>query len=163
MNKQELISYLVAVIFEGEDRRIADLCSALVDSHIEVTAKMCVGVKYRGKAILHKRGSQVINKTPLPTLHISLSTQGNTVIAMLNKYNTDRQFIKQSIIKIVNRGMTMQELCNALPEVLLLQLSAIRGTKTTNDLFSTVPPEELASAKKAMEQIEYFAALNLVM
>ena len=170
LNSHEWIDRITVRLFAAEGRRINTMIEELNRKNSEIKRKVLHGFVHMGERYIPEsyRSQASINrqqKITLPTLAFELLPEVSTFMADLNKIKVDQDQIKQTLFKLIYQANNLQELRDALPDVIVPLLPELVGiNRCIQDSTYLIKSDwrAIRDYEKVLPKIELYAMAHLI-
>ena len=170
LNSHEWIDRIIAKLFAAEGRRINTIIEELNRKNSEIKRKVLPGFIHMGKRYIPESYKNQVSinrqqKITLPTLAFELLSEASTFIADYNKIKIDQDLIKQTLFKLIYQANNLQELRDALPDVIVFLLPEFVGiNRCIQDPTYLIRNDwrAIRDYEKVLPKIELYAMAHLI-
>ena len=132
INSHQWIDRITARLFAAENRRVDAMIEKLNQKNSEIKKKVLYGFVHMGERYFSESSKAQVaanrrQKITLPTLAFELLPEASAFISDINKLKLDRDQIKQVLFKLMYQANTIQELRDAVPEVIVPLIPEFTG------------------------------------
>lgn len=161
-NQHVLIDHIISCLFSSEKRRLENFIATMIDTNQEASGTRLDGFHYQG-TFYRREGlrGQLVRKV----LHLSLHRQMDDHLADAAKITSDEQEIRQTLFKLMNPCVTINEIRDTLPNCLTNTLPdwASRLDRVQEEAWSIQSDARaVRQYNKVLPKIELYSAARLL-
>lgn len=167
-NAHEWVQHIIEVLFQADDRHIANTVRHLNTQNSEIKKRTFHGFIHHGIRFIDPRYERVkasLAKQPLPTLSLQLLPELRLFDAERIRVDTDKGRIRQALVPLMINSLDMQDIRDSVPDcvaALVPQLSKMQRqrqnvtTHIESDVFA------MKAYEKALPLMEQYSVAALI-
>lgn len=167
-NSHEWVKYIIDVLFQADDRRIAAAVQRLNTQNSEIRKKNYHGFMHHGIRFIDPRYKSVqaqLAKQPLPTLSLQLMDELRQFDIDRLRIDTDKSRIRQALVPLIVNSQDLQDIRDSIPDCvasLVPQLSVLQRQRQSITTHIQSDKFALKAFEKALPLMEEYSVTALI-